>query len=416
MKNFFFKGITAQLLFALAVAIILLASCDSKKNTKTNTSNLTVPTINMEIPVLKERQGELANAIEWQKTKDKVAELNAKIQKNPNDIKSRLQIATIYMSEARITGEHPYYYPAILQILEGVLSLDANNFEALTYKASVLMSQHKFKDALAVATKAKDINPDNAYIYGVLVDANVEMGNYDEAVKMSDKMQLIKPSLESYSRASYLREIYGDLDGAIEAMKLAVKAGMPGSEPYCWSKKTLAYLYEQKNDFKTAENIYSSLLLERPSYAFAIEGLARVEKSKGNYEKALEYLNQAIAIMPEFSFHEEIAEIYKLQDQQEKLDAKYKEIIAMLKEDEASGHSIDLDLSKLYVKANMIDSAFVYGMNEYNYRPNNIDVNRNLAQIYVLKGDMLNAKKHLEFASRTGNKNNELIALNKMIN
>jgi tetratricopeptide (TPR) repeat protein len=395
--------------FVLGLAIPSMQSCGTKVKAENNKIEKKI--VSLEIPPLKERTGELAKADEWAKTKEKVNELLQKINKKSDDINSRLKIATIYLAEARITGEHPYYYPAVLQILEGVLSLDPQNFEALTFKSSVLMSQHRFKEALDVAEGAKKINPDNAYIYGVLVDANVELGNYEEAVKMSDVMQKLKPSLESYSRASYLREIYGDYPGSIEAMVLAVQAGLPGSEPYCWSKKTLGYLYEQTGDMKMAENQYLSILAERPSYAFALEGLARVEKSRKKYEAALKYLDEAAAIMPEFSFHEEMADIYALQGETEKSTTKYLEVIEMLKEDAASGHVVYLDLSKIYIKSNQIDSAFVYGMKEYNMRPNNIDVNRNLAEIYLLKKDFTKANEHLQVAMRTGCKNPELLAL-----
>ncbi len=399
----------------LGISSLLLVGCNSKVKAENNKTNIQPKTVSLEIPPLKERTGELAKTDEWTKTKEKVNELLAKITKKSNDLTSRLKIATIYMAEARITGEHPYYYPAVLQILEGVLSLDYQNFEALTFKASVLMSQHRFKDALQVAEQAKNINPNNAYIYGVLVDANVELGYYEEAVKMSDIMQGLKPSLESYSRASYLREIYGDYPGSIEAMVLAVQAGLPGSEPYCWSKKTLGYLYEQTGDLKRAEKEYLAILAERPSYAFALEGLARIEKSKKNYDQALKYLDEAAAIMPEFSFHEEMADIYLLQGDQEKSFAKYKEVIVMLKEDAASGHIVYLDLSKIYIKSNMIDSAFTYGIKEYEMRPNNIDVNRNMAEIYLLKNDFVKANEHIQIANRTGCKNPELVAISDRI-
>jgi len=411
----FNTGFPLILLMLSIFTTSLITSCGAKVKAENNQTKIDNNLISMDIPPLKERTGELSKAEEWTDTKTKIAELNAKIQTNPNDIKSRLKIATIYLVEARITGEHPYYYPAILKILEGVLSLDAKNFEALTFKASVLMSQHRFKDALQVAESAKLINPDNAYIYGVLVDANVELGNYEEAVKMSDVMQGMKPSLESYSRASYLREIYGDYPGSIEAMLLAVKAGLPGSEAYCWSKKTLGYLYEQTGNMKKAENAYKEILVERPSYAFAMEGLARVEKSKKNYDAALKYLDDAAAIMPEFSFHEEMADIYALQGDANKANAKYMQVINMLKEDAASGHIVYLDLSKIYIKANMIDSAYVYGMKEYEMRPNNIDVNRNMAEIFFIKADIVKAKEHLSVANRTGCKNPELVALTKKI-
>ena len=141
------------------------------------------------------------------------------------------------------------------------------------------MSQHQFSEARDLAEKARQINPSNAYVYGVLVDANVELGNYEEAVAMSDKMQALKPSLESYSRASYLREIYGNYPGAIAAMKLAVEAGLPGSEPQCWSKNTLGHLYETTGSLKDAGIEYDEILAMRPSYAFALRGKAQVHKA-----------------------------------------------------------------------------------------------------------------------------------------
>lgn len=363
----------------------------------------------MDIPPLFERRGELAGAAEWQRTKEKVAELTAKIKEKPNEVKPRLQVAVIYLSEARITGEHPYYYPAILRILDGVLTIDPKNFEANTFKSSVKMSQHQFAEARELAEKARQINPSNAYVYGVLVDANVELGNYEEAVAMSDKMQALKPSLESYSRASYLREIYGNYPSSIEAMKLAVQAGLPGSEPQCWSKNTLGHLYETTGQLAKAEQQYDGILSVRPSYAFALRGKAQIYKARKEYDKALTQLKKAAAIMPEFSFHEEMAEIYALQGDKDKSMKKYAEVAQMLDEDARSGHSVDLELCKLYTKTGQLDSALVYGMREYQKRPKNIDVNHALAWVYFNQKNVSKAQQHMEVALRTGLKDPELL-------
>jgi tetratricopeptide (TPR) repeat protein len=405
-KNYLLQQI---LLIGIAVfsTAVLSSSCKTKASADTTGVNSTEEML--VIPALFERKGELANATEWQKTKEKVAELNQKIAAKQSDVKSRLQLAVIYMSEARITGEHPYYYPAITKILDGVLALDGKNFEALVYKASVKMSQHKFADARELADKAKLINPDNAYVYGILADANVELGNYEEAVKMSDKMQALKPSLESYSRASYLREIYGDYPGAIEAMKMAVQAGLPGSEPHCWSKKTLAHLYEKTGKWKEAEQQYQQILEMRPSYAFSLEGLARIEKERKNYTKALDLLNQASDIMPEFSFHEEMADIYGLQGEKQKAQDKYLDVIAMLQDDEKSGHAVDLEMCRVYTKAGMYDKATDYAMKEYSKRPLNIDVNHSLAWANYKKGLRDKAITHIKTALKTGSKDPELL-------
>lgn len=393
------------LLLILTLLLLTLPGCrDTKKTGSTSATGAT-----MDIPPLFERRGQLASAVEWQRTREKVAELNERIRKAPNEIKPRLQMAMIYLSEARITGEHPYYYPAILKILDGVLAMDPTNFEATTFKASVRMSQHQFAEARELAEKARKINPNNAYVYGVLVDANVELGNYEEAVAMSDKMQQLKPSLESYSRVSYLREIYGNYPGSIQAMKLAVQAGLPGSEPYCWSKNILGQLYETTGQLTEAERQYREILTLRPSYAFALGGLARIHKARKEYDKALVTLDKAAKIMPEFSFHEQMAEIYALQGDREKAQQKYAEVVKMLAEDAQSGHAVGLELCKLYTKAGQLDSAKAYGLKEYGKRPQNIDVNHALAWVYFNQKDLKKAQEHMRVALRTGSKNPELM-------
>jgi tetratricopeptide (TPR) repeat protein len=395
----------------IALLVVVLGCGEKKQSEKSAATAPGTPTAvaSTDIPALYERQGELASAAEWPKTKEKVKELRQKISESPRDVKPRLQIAVIYLSEARITGEHPYYYPAVLKILDDVLAIEPQNFEATTFKASVKMSQHQFAEARDLAEQARKINPSNAYVYGVLVDANVELGNYGEAVAMSDKMQELKPSLEAYSRASYLREIYGNYPGAIAAMKLAVEAGLPGSEPQCWAKNTLGHLYETTGQLKQAEIQYKEILAMRPSYAFALRGLAQVHKAARQYDLALADLDKAAKVMPEFSFHEEMADIYALQGNQQKAADKYREVAKMLDEDARSGHSVDLELCKLYTKTNQLDSAIAYGLKEYAKRPNNIDVNHALAEAYFQHKTNDKAKQHIELALRTGSRDPELL-------
>jgi tetratricopeptide (TPR) repeat protein len=386
---------------------MLLTACETLV---AKSSNTTTPQQNdLQIPELLPRKGELAKAVEWPKTQEKVAELKTKLITHPEEVKPRLQLATIYIAEARITGEHPYYYPAIHKILNGVLQIDAKNFEATVYKASVELSQHKFAEAKATGEKAKALNPNNAYVYGILVDANVELGQYKEAVAASDKMQELKPSLEAYSRASYLREIFGDYKGSIEAMKMAVEAGLPGSEPQCWSRNTLGDLYLKTGDVAKAEEQFKANLALRPSYAFAIAGLAKVEQKKKNYDKALQLLDSATAILPEFSFHEMMGDIYVKQGAMEKAASKYEEVNKMLDEDEASGHSVALEKARLFVKMNKLDEAEKYAMQEYKVRPANIDVNKEVAWILYLKNDPAKAKEYLQVAKSTNSKDSELL-------
>lgn len=358
---------------------------------------------------LKQRNELLAKSTDWATVQQQVSGLFEKIKSNSNDLKSKILLAQIYMQEARITGEHPYYYPATLTILDDVLTQDPKNFEALAFKASVLLSLHHFEEALEVGKTALAINGNNGFIYGVLCDANVELGHYEEAVKMSDKMQLIRPGLESYSRASYLREIYGQNEGAIEAMKLAFQAGLPGSEEAAWVGNVMCHLLENKGDLVHAEEVCNIVLEQRPSYAFASDALGRIAMAKGKYDEAIRLFNEAIKIMPEFSFYENLAEAYIKKGNTNKGKEIYTIVLSMLNEDAQSGHYVDMELAMVYLKLNDYNNALKHAKIEYNRRPLNIDVNTTMAWVLFKSGKNKEAKTYIDVALKTGKKNADLL-------
>ena len=393
-QNKFFRNI---FLPAIAVAglYLFVTSCKSKAETGEGANDIRNV---LAVPPLFERTGELAKAVEWPKTKTKVDELKQKITANTNDVKSRLQLVTIYLSEVRITGQAGYYYPALIKILDGILSLDPKNFEATVYKSSVKMSLHQFADAKEIAEKARILNPENAYVYGMLVDANVELGNYKEAIEMSDKMQALKPSLEAYSRVSYLREIFGDYPGAIEAMKMAVAAGVPGSESGEWARVALGDLYLNTGHLDSAQLTYETSLAVRPSFPIAEIGLAKVEKARRNYEIAIKHTENAIRIVSEAPYVSLLGELYFLKGDKAKAEEINNEVVDLLEKGEKeqsssiARHNGNRELANAYLNANKLDKAMEYAQNDLKIRPENIDANELVAWVAYLKGDYALAK------------------------
>jgi Predicted N-acetylglucosaminyl transferase len=402
--------ISGGILLTLLSFSIVTTSCGDSSESKEETAAMQDES---GIPALLERKGDLAKASEWEKTKSKVAELKERIQQDPKNIKARLQLATIYMSEARVTG-NSYYYQATIKILDGVIAIDPNNFEAYTYKASVAMSLHRFADAKQLAEKARSINPENAYVYGVLVDANVELGNYQEAIAMSDKMQVLKPSLEAYSRASYLREIYGDYSGSINAMKLAVQAGAMGSESAEWARVTLGDLQLATGHADSAQMLYETSLAARPNFPNAEMGLAKVWKARKNYDSAIAHTENAIRIVSESGYVSFLGDLYELKGDKEKSAEIRKDVVDLLEDGEKNQlegtlmkHNGNRELAQAYMNAGEIDKALQFAKNDLELRPANIDANELVAWLYYMKGDYANAKTHAEkmLATNTQNAN-----------
>jgi tetratricopeptide (TPR) repeat protein len=363
-----------------------------------------------------ERKGVSATSVEWQETKTTAQRLIDNLKYNPKDAKSAIALSGLYIQEARITGNYVYYDAAAMKYINGVLDDSPGNFEALTLKALLYMSQHHFAEGLAIAEKAQRINPYNSLIYGLLVDGNVEMGNYKLAVENSDKMDSIRPDIRSYSRISYLREIYGDYPGAIEAMKLAVSAGGAGDEPTEWTRIQLARLYENTGDLKSAEMHYLIALEERPDYGYATAGLGHIAIANKDYPKAISYYEKAVTGLNDYSIQEQLSELYRLNGNAKKADSLLKKIIEGMNDDQKKGeqdqnigHYVDRELAYAYLLENDNENALKHALIEYNRRPDNIDVNETVAWVYYKMKDYTKALPYLKVALKTNCKNPQLL-------
>ncbi|OGX82982.1 hypothetical protein BEN48_04280 [Hymenobacter glacialis] len=370
----------------------------------------------MRVPALMERNGDLAAGGEWLNTKAAIGGLQANLRSNPNDQKSRLLLAQAYMQEGRVTGNHPYYDGAAMGLLEEVLQADPENFEALCCKAALSLTQHHFAQGLGIAQQAQKINPSSGFVYGLLTDANVEMGHYDEAVKMADKMNTVRPDLPAYARISYLREIYGDVPGAIQAMDMATKAGFIGLEQTEWTRVGLGRLHEISGDTASAHGYYLMALAARPGYAYAIAGLGRIAAARKDYATAIKFHEQARATVKDYAFTDELTDLYRLNGQAEESKKMARESIAMLASaaeeadaDEQMGHYADRELAYAYLKTNELDKALEHAKIEYDRRPDNIDVNETMAWVLYKRGNYAEAHKYMQVARRTGSKNPVLL-------
>ena len=368
------------------------------------------------LPEPKDRVGRLALGGEWVNTRASMEGLLAKLRTDPNDQKSRLLLAEAYMQEGRITGNHPYYDAAAMQLLQDVLKTDPENFEALCCEASLSLTQHHFSQGLALAQQAQAINPQSGYVYGLLTDANVELGRYDEAVKMADQMNQLRPDLTAYARVSYLREIYGDVPGAIQAMDMAVKAGYNGLEQTEWSRVALGHLYEVSGHLPEAEGYYQQALVMRPNYAYALAGVARVAAARRDYPTAIKNLNLARALVKDYAFTDELVDVYRLNHQPAEADKMARESVEMLadaakqaNDNEQLGHYTDRELAYAYLKTNDLDKALEHAKIEYARRPDNIDVNETLAWVYYKRGEYKEAQQYMQVARRTYSQNPVLL-------
>ncbi|MCB0707185.1 MAG: hypothetical protein KDC34_17835 [Saprospiraceae bacterium] len=403
--------LTRKLTYLAASLLFLFSACSSDKD-----QSQANPFASIEIPALLDRAPEIRYEKEWEMIQNAYAKYLYQIRQGEEPEEGLLRMAQLFTMEARTSGEHGHYYPGALKILDILLQKedlsDDLRFMALSTQAGVQLSQHDFSQGLKTGQEAVKMNPYNAQIYGVLVDASVELGQYEQAVSYADQMVAIRPDLRSYSRVSYLREIYGRPEGAVEAMLMAVSAGAPGSEESAWTRLKLGELYQHYGELAKARATFEQILAERPDYPFAIAALAHLDMEAGDLQAAEAKLDRACKIIPEFSFYEQLALIYKKTGREEAAQEKIQEVLLMLEDDVLNGHNMNLEYAKLYSDLlNDQDQALKYAQNEYQLRPDNITVNLLLADIYHARGEMDLARQHIDKASVTNSKDPELLAI-----
>jgi len=259
------------------------------------------------------------------------------IRTSQESTKPFARLASVFVKEARVTGDHPYYYPAALRVIEKGLGVDKKASELLLLKTSVLLSLHRFEEARVLAIELCTSMPNVATIYGMLCDANLELGRMKEAVQAVDVMMSLRPGLESYARVAYLRERHGDTIGALQAMRMAVQAGLPGTEDAAWARITYGNLLLKSHNAKAAEQQFLLARLERPNYAFAIAGLARIEHLNKHDDMAIAMLDSALAMVPEVSFVGLAIEIETSRNNVQRVSELIRQQAQMIQEDRDAG-------------------------------------------------------------------------------
>ncbi|MEA2641054.1 MAG: hypothetical protein QOF51_2448 [Chloroflexota bacterium] len=319
----------------------------------------------------------------------------------PNDPRAMTNLASAYLLRVRETGDSSYY-PRAEELLRRAAEALPDDADVLIGLGSLASARHDFATAATYGQRAVTAAPSHAASYGVLTDALVELGRYDEAIQAAQQMMDIRPDQSSYSRVSYIRELHGDVDGAIAAMRVAVAAGAPDTEPTAWSEAHIGNLLFAKGDLDGAEREYQLSLMRFDHEVFGRAGLARVQAARGDLAGAAQEAELAVQTMPLPEFVALLGDIYAAMGDTDRAAQQYELVGAMQRLFAANGVRTDLDIAGFDADHGIdLDDAVAAARAEYAIRPS-VTVSDVLSWVEYRAGDLPDAARHSREALRLG--------------
>lgn len=240
---------------------------------------------------------ELAKGFAAGNTQAEILGLQGELRLNSHNVKALDTLGLAYEQRVRETGD-PTYYSKAQGILDEALQQSPRDLIATAGLGQLALSRHRFREALDLGLRAKQISPTTAGVYGVIGDAELELGRYREAFRTFDHMNALKPDVASYARVSYGRELIGRIRGAERAMSLASSAAVGEQEASSWTRVQLGLLYLGHSEPQRALTQMTDALQLDPEYYVALDGMAQVQASLGHVRLALELERDAVDRVP----------------------------------------------------------------------------------------------------------------------
>lgn len=267
-----------------------------------------------------------------------------RLRARPADWAAVDELAGAYLQKVREVGD-PSYYPKAEALLTSSLRHDSRDVEATTLMGSLQLARHQFASALDWGKKAHILDPYASNPLGVMSDAQLQLGRYQDSVISLQRMVDLRPDLSSYSRVSYVRELYGDVPGAVRAMQMAIAAGGPVPENAAYTEVLLGTLYFNSGRLTDAEAQYQHALMDYAGYVQAVAGIAAVRAAQKRYGEAIRYYRQAIDIYPIPQYVIALGDVYLVSGDPKQASEMYDLATAEQRLFEANGVDLDQELA-----------------------------------------------------------------------
>ncbi len=221
----------------------------------------------------------------------------ASLSEDPENPALLVNVGLAALDEARRTAD-PALYAVSDEAITRARKLAPDDIRTIVPAGLLALARHDFTGALELARMARELAPLAVDPLAVEVDALVELGRYDEALTQAELMVTRKPNSSSIPRLSYVLELRGDAQGALETMQQAVAASGGRNADGAYILSLLGDLQVQAGRLDAAEGAYARALAALPGQVQSEYGMARVEAYRGDLKAASTRLGKLTERIP----------------------------------------------------------------------------------------------------------------------
>jgi tetratricopeptide (TPR) repeat protein len=245
---------------ALIILSILLFKCSEKKEMVVNSTDY-------EIYLTSTPNQALA------KVNEELSFWKNRLVESPNSKTNLLRIAGLYSGRFQLNGkvEDLYRSDSIYNLILASATLGKDNiYRSL---AANNITKHEFRQARTNLQEALAIGDGKASSYLMLVDVNLELGDYPGA-ELILKSFTNKKSFAYLIRDAKIKDHQGDLDSAIILMEHAVDRIKENKSLFTWTMSNLGDMYGHASRISESYQAYLEVLKQDPDYDHALKGIA----------------------------------------------------------------------------------------------------------------------------------------------
>jgi tetratricopeptide (TPR) repeat protein len=335
--------------------------------------------------------------------------MEARLATSPDDGAASVLLADALIRQARVASDGAFAVKAE-QVLRSALRENPADYESLRLLAAVYLAQHRFREAIATAERARDLRPHDAWNYGAMGDGYIELGEYEKAFDAFDVMVRMRPSAAAYGRVAYARELRGDLAGALQAMSMAAEATSPHDlESQAWHHAQIGNLHFQQGNLSAANLEYERAAFLFPGHPYATSGLARIKAASGDLTGALAAYRALLHSGPTPELAASVGDLYARQGNRDEAERHY----VLSEQLERDGWEVEQPqpaaLARFLAQRDRSLDAAVTLAEEAASERQDIFTADALAWAYFKVGRIADARKSVQQALRTGTSDRRIL-------